>query len=476
MKSTENYRMSQSTRGLASGGRKALFLGGAAISAFLIGQGVGLAADLPSTATAPAFAPVSPGFSGPLASFAAPLAAQGITFHAVALDFAEYDPSLGLQTGHAANSAYIVEGVDFDLATLAGLKGTSLHFENVFFAGVENINIAPQIGDSQVGYQPPYTPRVARLSRATVEQKLADGKLDIEVGSTHPAYYYAKFNCSSINTCFQSVLYLDAGYTSYKFSVPGGNIAYQVTPTIYAQAGAFAVQTGANLHVGYDFPDERYVGTLAMAEVGSKTSFANDVMPYAISFTGFFNSSTHSDLNSSSAFTGTSRTASGTSGVVVQGEKIVWRKDNGADPADATPTALKIYGSFASSLDSTVPIAADMWVGATLMSPFVARPADTFGVKVNYEKLNANYAQYLGAANLASGGTGAAYSTNHFVFEANAHIQLPLGMGFEPVAQYEIHPDSYFNPLTPVHARDGWYLGGTFVVPIGVLLGIQSQG
>ena len=47
-------------------------------------------------------------------------------------------------------------------------------------------------------------------------------------------------------------------------------------------------------------------------------------------------------------------------------------------------------------------------------------------------------------------------------------------MAFEPIAQYEIHPDSYYNPLKPVHARDGWYPGGTCVIPLGVLLGIQA--
>jgi porin len=455
------------------GQRKTLFLAGAALSALLVGPAGGFAADLPSTATPPAFAP-APGFEGPFAAFAAPLAKEGVTFHAVVLDFSAFNPSLGLQTGRGANSGYIIEGIDIDLETLAGLKGTSLHFENMFFAGVENINIAPQIGDSQVGFQPPFTPRIARLSRATIEQKLLDGKLDVEAGSTHPGYYYAKFNCSSLNTCFQSVLYLDAGYSSYAFSVPGVNFSYQATPAIYAEAGAFAVQTNTNFHVGYDFPSEQYVGALAMAEIGAETSFASDPMPYSISLTGFLNSSDHTAFNASSAVTGVSRTVSGTSGIVIQGEKVIWRRDNGADPADKTPAALKVYGSFAASLDSTTPVEADMWLGVTLMSPFAGRPADTYGLKVDYEKLNANFAQYLGAANFAAGGAGAPYSSDHFVFEANAHIQLPLGMAFEPIAQYEIHPDSYYNPLTPVHARDGWYLGGTYVIPLGVLLGIQA--
>jgi porin len=416
----------------------------------------------------------TPGFNGPLATFAAPLAAKGITFHVIALDFAEVNPSAGLQRGRGANSAYIIEGVDFDLAKLWGLPGTSLHYENVFFAGVRNLNIAPQIGDSTVGYQPPFTPRIARLSRATVEQKLLGGRLDVEAGMTHPGYYYSLFNCDSINTCFQSILFLNAGYTSYKFAVPGANVAYSITPSLYVQAGAFAVQPNANFHVGYDFPDEKYNGVIGIAEIGQKTDFSSDPYPFKIALTGFINTSDHTDFNAATAFTGTGHTVSGTSGVVLEGEKVIWRRDGGSELGNPTPTALKLYGSIGTAVDSTIPVQSDMYVGLTLLSPFVGRPADRFGLKFNWERLNANYAQYLTAANVVSGGAGSPYDRNKFIFEANAHLQLPLGMAFEPVIQYAVNPNSYYNPLTPTKAHNGVYLGGTYVVPIGVILGLAA--
>ncbi len=289
--------------------------------------------------------PVAPkGLSGPLATFAQPYADRGITFHILALDFAQDNPSVGILRGRGANSLYIIEGVDADLSKLFGMPGTSLHFENVFFAGVSNLNQAGQIGDSQVGYQPPFTPRVARLSRATVEQKLLDGKLDIEVGSTHPGYYYALPNCQSINSCFQDILYLNAGWTSPLFSVPGANISYQASPTIYAEAGAFAVQTNANFHVGYDFPNEQYRGVVGMAEIGSKTDFDTKAYPGRYSVTGFINTANHADLNAGTAFGTAAQTVHGTSGVVVQGEQIVYRADGGQDLLNKAPTAIALYG------------------------------------------------------------------------------------------------------------------------------------
>lgn len=415
-----------------------------------------------------------PGFNGPLATFAANAAAHGITFHVLALNFSEVNPSLGLQRGRGANSLYIIEGVDADLGKLWGLPGLSVHYENTFFPATENLNIAPQIGDSQVGYQPPFTPRIARLSRATIEDKPLDGRLDVEAGITHPGYYYALFNCSSINSCFQDILYLNAGYSSYLFAVPGANASYKITPSSYVEAGVFANQPNANYHVGYDFNEERYNGVLAMAEIGTKTHYSDTPYPYTLSLTGFFTTQNHADLNAATAYGATARTEQGTSGVVLQADKIVWRRDGGADTTATVPTALKVYGSVGTAIDSTIPIQLDSWIGTTLIAPFGGRPADTFGLKVNWERLNPSYTQYLTAANVVSGGAGVPYLRDKFVFEANAHIALPLATAFEPVVQYAINPNSFFNPLTATRAHRGVYLGGTYVIPVGVILGLAK--
>ena len=129
-----------------------------------------------------------------------------------------------------------------------------------------------------------------------------------------------------------------------------------------------------------------------------------------------------------------------------QGEKIVWRQDNGADAGNATPTALKLYASAGTAIDSTIPIQADVYVGATLMSPVAGRPADRFGVKVDWLRLNQNYAQYLSVAKTVAGGNTSPYNRDTFVFEANAHIQLPLGIGFEPVFGLHGPPDQLLQP------------------------------
>lgn len=451
----------------------ALALAGVSLVALAAVPSKTFAADLPEAGPAVvAPAPAAPAITGPLSSVFAPLADRGFNFHVLALDFFQGNPSMGLQRGRGSNSTYIIVGTDIDLGKAAGLQGTSLHYENTFFANVYNLNLAGQIGDSQVGYQPPYNPTFTRLSRATIEQKLLNDKLDIEVGITHPDRYYATPNCDSINSCFQDLLYFNAGWSSPQYGVLGGNISYQTNSPVYVEAGVFAANAGHNNETGYDFDERQAYGVIGMGEIGWKTKFDTVAYPSTYSVTGFFNTQSHTDYNAGSAYV-TPRTTQGTSGIVVQGEQVVWRADGGT-VRNLTPTAISIYGSAGASLDSTSPIESDVYVGAKLMSPFQNRPGDRFGFKFNWERLNPSYAAYLGTANLVSGGTGAPISRDKYIFELNAHLQLPLGCAFEPVVQYVVNPNSYWNPLTPTHPKDGFYIGGTVVVPVGVILGIGA--
>ncbi len=210
-----------------------------------------------------------------------------------------------------------------------------------------------------------------------------------------------------------------------------------------------------------------------MAEIGSKTTFASNPYPGVYSVTGFFNTMPHEDFNAATALGGPVMMQNNTSGVVFQAEQIVWRADGGSEK-NLTPTAISLYGSAGAAIDSTVPIQSDIYVGAKLLSPFEGRPADRFGVKFYWERLNPNYTQYLAAANFAAGGAGGAFSRDKYILEANAHLELPAGLAIEPVFQYLINPNSFFNPVTANRPKDGVYVGATLVVPLGILLGISA--
>lgn len=416
--------------------------------------------------------PAAPsGRSGPMAPVADALAADGFTFHALSLDFFTANPTSGLSPGHVENSLYNILGVDLDLSRRTDLSGASLHYETTIF-GLEanDRNFLAQVGDSKLGYQGTYNIRTAVISVATFEQKALDDRLDFEIGRTHPNRYYALPMCQSLDSCFQNVLYFDAGFTSPQYSVWGANLSYKLTPSLYAEAGVFSTNDGAR--IGYDLGAERNTGVLAIAELGSKTDFDTQAYPARYAVTGFVNTSSHADDNAATPTrAGGPLMRSGTSGLVVQAQKSVWRADGGREQS-ASPTAIALYGSGGAALDSTTPIGSDVYVGATLQAPFEGRPADRFGVKIDWQRLNPSFASYLAAANLVSGGSGAPFSGNEFVFELNAHLQLPGGLAFEPVLQYAVHPDSFYNPFSAARPRDGLFAIGTLIVPVGVLLGL----
>ncbi|WP_284211541.1 carbohydrate porin, partial [Methylobacterium brachythecii] len=201
----------------------------------------------PAIAEKAAAAPVR---VGPLADWANGMAAAGFTFDINMYDFYQANPSAGLRPGNQSNSAYFVLSMTADMQKLAGIAGGSINFTETFFGLVRNTNLAGAIGDTTMGYQPPFTPNDTRLSLLTYQQKLLDDRLVVEFGRTHPGRYYGLPNCNSINTCFQDLFYFNAGFTSPLFAVWGGNVSYKLSENTYIQAGAFTVNPGTNFLSG----------------------------------------------------------------------------------------------------------------------------------------------------------------------------------------------------------------------------------
>ncbi|GEP12062.1 carbohydrate porin [Methylobacterium gnaphalii] len=426
--------------------------------------------------------PLSPVRTGPLAAWATEMAARGLTFDVNIYDFYQANPSMGLRPGNQSNSTYFVLSMTADMQKLANISGGSINFTETFFGLVRNTNLAADIGDTTVGYQPPFTPNDNRLSLLTYQQKLLDDRLVVEFGRTHPNRYYGLPPCNSINSCFQDMFYFNAGFTSPLFGVWGGNVAYQMSPTTYIQAGAFTVNPATNYLSGYDWGYEKIAGALIMTEIGTKTDYGMTAYPGRVSLTGFVNTADHDD--NFRTITGASKglnpglpvqQRSGTSGVVLTAKQTVWRADDGGaglTSPNLHPTAISLYTGTGYAFDSTIPIRFDSFFGVLLEAPDQSRPNDTFGLKVNWQRLNDSFTQFLADANRFSGGSGAPYSRDKFIFEANAHLDVGAGVILEPVVQYVVNPNSFWNPYTARRAKDGVYGGFTLVVPLGTLLGL----
>ncbi|MCP1540508.1 carbohydrate-selective porin OprB [Methylorubrum extorquens] len=169
--------------------------------------------------------PSDPVRVGPLAPWATHMAERGLTFDINIYNFYQANPSAGLRTGEQSNSTYFVLSMTADMQRIANISGGTIKFTQTFFGNVRNLNMAADIGDTTVGYQPPFNPNNNRLSLLTYQQKLLDDRLVIEVGRTHPDRYYGLPPCNSINSCFQDLFYINAGFTSPLYAVWGANAA-----------------------------------------------------------------------------------------------------------------------------------------------------------------------------------------------------------------------------------------------------------
>lgn len=75
-------------------------------------------------------------------------------------------------------------------------------------------------------------------------------------------------------------------------------------------------------------------------------------------------------------------------------------------------------------------------------------------------------------ANLISGGTGGACSRDKLVFEVHAHLAVGNGIFFEPVVQYVVNGDPYWNPHTDNRSKDGVDVDATRIVPLAAIFGL----
>ncbi len=118
-----------------------------------------------------------------------------------------------------------------------------------------------------------------------------------------------------------------------------------------------------------------------------------------------------------------------------------------------------------------MPIRWNAFAGLTLQAPDQSRPHDRYGVKVNWQRISADYAQFLGDANFISGGSGEIYSRDKLVFEANAHL---ASARTSSSSRWSSTSSRQFllEPFTPNSHQGGFYVGATLIVPLGQLLGL----
>jgi porin len=331
----------------------------------------------------------------------------------------------GKTGGHPIGHA--TAGAIFDLDTIAGIPGASVH---VFFEERNGIPLGESAGIGSVPIQADAGPVKYRLSQFYWEQGFNQDRIDIQVGRTEPTLEFAvgDLSCQFVSSIFcaqPGTWYFANANGAYPATEWGGRINLAITPEIYTKIGIYDDDPGGNgfMSAGFDWNVSKSTGVFSIAELGYLTGFSSVQLPAKYD-AGFYYDTSH--------YTKGSQPANGLNGVqganagYIQLQQTVWRPDM------KTQQSVTLFGGVI-LYDNNGPYRGQYYAGVFDRAPFgAARPSDTIGLIATLVDIN-------------TANTGSPHD-QEWIFEANYGIGIIPGITAKPYFQYVSNP---FNQSAP---------------------------
>lgn len=462
---------------------------GGVTGAMLLAMGAAAAApagtDAPQQGAPSNANAAAPGGSGSAAGLAQkqgatakPLGTPGVISIAPGIDLtltyigeAAGNPSGGLRQG-AAYSGQVFGGLDFDMKTLAGIEGGAVHFAMVQRHGESDSALF--IGNN-TSVQEIYGQQKNRLIVFSYEQKLANGRVDLEVGRiggndaflTSPLYCDFQSNavCGSPVYIFQV-----SNLTAFPASGWGGRAKVFLTDKIFVHAGAYEAnpENTAPNDVGFDWGSTRGTGATIPYEIGYATDFTNDPLPRHYGIGGWLDVSKLADplldANGNPAvLTGQPyRMDFGRTGVYARFDQMVWRPD------PDSRRGLTLFGLGFLSTSGRVQQDHSFEFGLLQLGTLPGRDLDTIGFAVNEKRFSSLFVDNILAAR-ASVGAFAGVPREEVMFELNYGLQLDDAIRLTPNLQYVLNPDQASHPFSTRNTPNAFVIGGRLAVDFSAL-------
>ena len=411
--------------------------------------------------------------------FGARLLNQGIDFHGIAFDHFLANPSAGVNTGNTANLGAFRPAVDLDLGKMGLIPGGTVRLGLTFFGLRSDIpQIITQAGGVLTGFQTTPATQTNLLSLATYEQQFLGGRLSVEAGRTNVYNYFFLPNSLDPFTHYSSTVQVGGDFPSTPYPVWGGRATYKLTPTWYAQVGAFEDNYRTATNYGSRvFATNQSSGAEILAEIGQRSEFSNDRYPSNLELGLEYNTRTgRSNLKGTGAPAIPLLQRPNYPGGYVayfQGLKTIYR---GPARDVGPPQNIALYGSFDVAADSPQPIDFDAMVGANFTGFIPGRPFDALGIQAKYQQLSQAEANSETLRQTILVGRGPRQRRNEFAFELVGNIQVTPAIAFRPIVQYIVNPDNYYPPSArPARPTDGFEAGFFAVVSLGRLLGTSLK-
>jgi porin len=409
--------------------------------------------------------------AGPLSGYAHNIYEKsGVSFNALYLGEAITNPGSGdVPNSHAIGSEFR-PGFDVDLNKLLGWHGAQFHFAESIFFLLSNIGPAPAYPADAAGYfiaNPPFsTKHRSYLTLLSLEQKLDNNRIDIEVGRINADHYLDLLNCTTLLTCGDPIEMLSGGGAPPQYGFWGGRARYDVTPKWWVQAVAVENDLTDTNTDGFTFNTQTATGAKFAVAVARHETYLQDAFPGNYEVDLVFNSNRVT-------IPGFPKSVhKGTFSFLSREQQVVWRADGGSrhDPA---PENITLFGSVSTDPDKSQPYNLFLQAGGWYGGFWRSHPLDRIGLMVSYIDINRYEINFQREQRVAAHGPNVATPTSSYSFEVDGSVALTPNFIFQPFAQYDLNPDSFYNINSPLVPKSGWVLGGTLIVYFGRALGLS---
>jgi porin len=427
------------------------------------------------------FVAATPGNVGPLSGLGDQLARYGIYVRVFLDEELAANPVGGLRQGRTA-SQYATGGVDLDLETMLGLRGTKVHASVIAeqSQGLSSTYIGGGI-DAQENYAPFGLTRFLELSLDQTFSLFNPKDLNFVGGRIGESAYFARsdYSCLFMNHVFCGSLYgfsQDTGTALAPLATWGGKATFKPTATTYVQGGVFAIDAATLDWTTrlFDFDASRVTGENYVGEVGYETDFSNDSMPRHYRLGTWYLDAPRNDVYYNSQnlsyalYKGTKLVHNHEGGAYFMGDQVIYRPDT------TSRRNLAVFGSFLANPSDSEAVQYAAKIGLVQTGTFTGRDRDTAGIAFSDTEFTANEVAYLSQMRALGGGFGTVHS-HEYIIEAMYGFAAAPGVTIRPNLQYIINPDSRYTPTTPKNIPDAFVIGLQITANLGDLTGLPRM-
>lgn len=403
-----------------------------------------------------------------------PLADEGVTLALNYTGEAAGNVSGGLRRA-SAYTGQVYMGADFDMDRIAGIGGGTLHFAVTNRHGKSLSNIA--IGNN-TSVQEVWGTQNTHLAILTWEQKLLDGRLDIEAGRSQanihflnsPFYCNFQTNSACGNPTF---VFKNSNFTYFPASSWMIHARANFTPQWFLHVGAYEVnpdrkQADDN---GFSFSTRNATGVVVPWEAGYADDAGRTRLPGHYILGGWFDRGDYADPlrdenGGIAILTGRSpATLHGRSGLYFRFDQMLTRPD------PRSKRGLALFGVAMANLSGRVEESHYLELGLLQTGTFKGREADTLGFLINDQQFSDLAVERMRAARVAGGGDGHIHR-HQYMMELAYGAQLNAAMRISPNIQYIVNPDQTGAPFRPRDIGNALIFGLKFTVDAPTLMGM----